>query len=166
MVVMGRVLAPYGVKGWIKLRAFTSSPDALIGQRHWWLESGGVGWREFELVEAHRHADTLLARLDGLSKREDAAAWQGAAIAVPRAALPELAEGEVYLADLVGLAVVNRQGEPLGRVAALLETPAHAVLRIEGDRGREELIPLVPAYIDAIEMDHGRIVVDWRVSKD
>jgi 16S rRNA processing protein RimM len=162
MIVMGRVLAPYGVQGWIKLRAFTGSRDALIRQRRWWLARDGEGWREFGLVEARRHADTLLARLDGLSEREDAAAWQGAAIAVPRAALPKLAEGELYLADLIGLAVVNRQGDPLGRVAGLLETPAHAVLQIEGEGGTEELIPLVPAYVDAIEMSDGRIVVDWR----
>lgn len=165
MIVMGRVLAPYGVNGWIRLRAFTSSPDALIGQRLWWLASKGEGWREFALVEARRHADTVVARLDGLSTREDAAAWQGAAIGVPRAALPKLARGEVYLADLIGLAVVNRQGDPLGHVAGLLETPAHAVLQIEGEGGTEELIPLVPAYVDAIEMDHGRVVVDWRMNK-
>jgi 16S rRNA processing protein RimM len=162
MIVMGRVLAPYGVKGWIKLRAFTGSPDTLIRQRRWWLAREGEGWREFSLVEARLHADTLLARLDGLSEREDAAAWQGAAIAVPRAALPKLAGGELYLADLIGLAVVNRQGDPLGRVAGLLETPGHAVLQIEGEGGTQELIPLVPAYIDAIEMGDGRIVVDWR----
>jgi 16S rRNA processing protein RimM len=165
MIVMGRVLAPYGVKGWIKLRAFTSSPDALIGQRRWWLATKDVGWQEFALIDARRHADALVAQLDGLSKREDAAAWQGAAIGVPRSALPQLAEGEVYLADLIGLAVVNRQGEPLGYVAGLLETPAHPVLRIEGGGGTEELIPLVPAYVDAIEVDSGRIVVDWRTSK-
>jgi len=165
MIVMGRVLAPYGVKGWIKLRAFTGSPDTLIRQRRWWLAREGEGWREFSLVEARLHADTLVARLDGLNKREDAAAWRGAAIGVPRAALPKLASGEVYLADLLELTVVNRQGDRLGRVAGLLETPAHALLRVESEGGTEELIPLVPAYVEAIDMEHGRIVVDWPMSK-
>ena len=79
--------------------------------------------------------------------------------------LPSLAEGEVYWADLVGLVVINRSGMVLGRVTAVLETGAHPVLRVapEGDTAAgERLIPLVPAYVDALDVAGGRIVVDWR----
>jgi 16S rRNA processing protein RimM len=158
---MGRVLAPYGVKGWIKVRPYSAEPNALIGHRRWWLAKTGDEWREFALIEARRHANALVALLEGLSRREDAAEWSGAAVGVPRAALPQLSGGEIYLADLLDLKVVNRQGEKLGRVTELLETPAHAVLRVEDESGREELIPLVSAYVDTIELQHRRIVVDW-----
>lgn len=162
MIVMGRVLAPYGVSGWIKVRSFSASPTALSAYRRWWLALKDGTWREFALVEARPHADTLLAQLDGLSRREDAAAWRGAEIAIPRAALPVPARGEVYLADLIGLNVVNRDGEALGCCAGLLETPAHPVLRVDGGRGAEQLIPLVAAYVHAIDLSTGQIVVDWR----
>jgi 16S rRNA processing protein RimM len=162
MIVMGRVLAPHGVSGWIKVRPFSASPSALSAYRRWWLALKDGTWREFALVEARPHANTLLAHLDGLRGREDAAAWRGAAIAIPRNALPELARGEVYLADLIGLEVVNRHGEALGCCAGLLDTPAHPVLRVQDGRGAEQLIPLVPAHVEAIDLDTGRIVVDWR----
>jgi 16S rRNA processing protein RimM len=161
MVIMGRVLAPYGVSGWIKVRAFSASPATLIERDRWWLAVNDGTWREFTVSEARRHADTLLAHLEGLSRREDAAAWRGASIAVPRATLPELVDGEVYLADLIGLTVMSREGKTLGRVDGLLESPAHAVLRVRCGEGAEELIPLVSVYIDAIDLDAGRIVVDW-----
>ena len=44
----------------------------------------------------------------------------------------------------------------------MLETPAHPVLRVQDGRGAEQLIPLVPAHVEAIDLDTGRIVVDWR----
>ena len=162
---MGRVTAPYGVQGWVKVRTYTAVPDGLLAYRAWWLEAPDDGWREFAVLEARVHAAAVVARLEGLNQREQAACWRGAAIGVPRALLPALAAGEVYWADLVGLAVINRSGVRLGRVAGVLETGAHPVLRVatEGDAARgERLIPLVPAYVDALDMAGARIVVDWQ----
>jgi 16S rRNA processing protein RimM len=162
---MGRVTAPYGVQGWIKLRAYTALPDGLLAYRRWWLATKDDGWREFAVLEARVHAAAVVARLEGLSQREEAAQWRGAAVGVPKALLPALSAGEVYWADLIGLAVINRSGVTLGRVAAVLETAAHPVLRVaaEGDAVRgERLIPLVPAYVDALDVAGARIVVDWQ----
>jgi 16S rRNA processing protein RimM len=162
---MGRVIGPYGVQGWIKARTFTASPDGLLAHRAWWLAANAGGWREFAVLEARVHADALVARLDGMNRREEAAPWRGAAIGVPRGSLPAPTAGEVYLVDLVGLAVINRSGVRLGRVGSVLDTGAHPVLRVAaegpGDAG-ERLIPLVPTYVDAIDIAGGRIVVDWQ----
>jgi 16S rRNA processing protein RimM len=162
---MGRVLGPYGVQGWIKARTFTASPDGLLAYRTWWLATGDDRWCEFAVLEARVHADGLVARLEGVSRREEVAPWRGASIGVPRDSLPALIAGEVYLADLVGLAVITRSGVKLGRVGSVLETGAHPVLRVaaEGSGDRvERLIPLAPVYVDAIDVTGGRIVVDWQ----
>jgi 16S rRNA processing protein RimM len=160
---MGRVLAPYGVQGWLKARSFTASPEGLLRYRAWWLSRGDAGWREFSVLEARQHADTIVARLEGLARREEAAPWRGALVAVPRAALPAAGAGEVYLADLVGLTVVNRAGATLGPVNGLLETGAHPVLRVAGVNGGERLIPLTPAHVEAIDLELRKIVVDWEL---
>jgi 16S rRNA processing protein RimM len=159
---MGEVLAAYGVRGWLKVRPFTASPAALLAYRTWWLKKDGA-WREFAVAEARRHGDAVAGCLEGFATREDALPWRGAQVAVPRSALPAPEAGEVYLADLVGLAVVNRQGARLGRVAGHLETGVHPVLRVveEGSPGGERLIPLVPAYVDAIDLADGQVRVDW-----
>ena len=85
---------------------------------------------------------------------------------MPRAGLPVLAEGEVYLTHLVGLTVLDRAGATLGRVSGLLETGAHPVLRVapaDESAVGERLIPLVPAYVDAIDLAGARIVVNWQL---
>jgi 16S rRNA processing protein RimM len=168
MVVMGRLLAPYGIKGWVKLRTYSESPDTLLAYDTWWLgqsqerTSTEQDWRPFRVVAARQHADTLVAELDGLATREDAFVWRGAWVALPRAELPKPRKGEHYLADLLGLVVVNRSGVTLGRVTGLLESGAHPVLRVLDDGGGERLIPMVPVFIDSIDAKRGEIAVDWQ----
>lgn len=161
---MGRIQGPYGVKGWLKARVYTASPGALLGYDRWWLARDGGDWKECTVLSARVHSDSVLAEIEGLSDREAAAAWRGALIGVPRAALPKLRRGEFYWVDLVGFAVVNRAGEVLGVVTGLMETAAHAVLRVAGEDGRERLIPMVPLYMDAVDAKEKCIKVDW--SKD
>lgn len=158
---MGRIQGPYGIKGWLKARAFTASPDTLLDYDRWWLARNGGEWQECKVLSARVHSDSVLVEIEGLGDRETAAAWRGALVGVPRAALPKLGRGEFYWADLVGFAVVNRAGEMLGAVTGLLETAAHAVLQVAGEDGRERLIPVVPSYVDAIDAAQKRIAVDW-----
>jgi len=161
---MGRVLGPYGVKGWLKAKAYTETPSALLDYDRWWLapEGGRGAWQEFSVRVARMHADSVLAEVDGLSDRESSAAWRGALIGVPRAKLPRLSKGEVYWADLVGFEVVNREGRTLGAVAGMLETGAHAVMRVAAGDGRELLIPAVPVYLEAIDAKARVVRVDWQ----
>ena len=163
MVVMARVLGSYGIQGWIKARPYTASIAALLDYTTWWLApaGGADAWRAFAVRSARQHGDTLVAALDGVADCEAALQWRGAWVAVPRSALPSPKAGEFYWSDLVGLAVVNRAAETLGRVSKVLETGAHPVLHVESEDGAERLIPVVAAYIDAIDPAAGRITVDW-----
>jgi len=164
---MGRVVAPYGVKGWLKVVPSTAEQDTLLSHREWWLRPRGEGseWRRFVLEEGRPHGNTLIARVAGLPDREAAAPYSGGDVGVARSALPAAADDEVYWADLVGLAVWNRQGEKLGTVAAVQEFGAHPVLRVQREEMRDEgppmLIPFVEAYVDAVDLAAGRIEVDW-----
>ncbi len=163
MVVMARVLAPYGIQGWIKARPYTASINSLLEYPIWWLAAAedADAWRDFKVKTARQHGDTLVAALDGVTDREAAFNWRGAWVAVPRASLPKPEAGEFYWSDLVGLAVFNRQQQALGRVSKILETGAHPVLSVEAEDGAERLIPVVDAYVDAIDAGAGRILVDW-----
>lgn len=167
MVVMARVLAPYGIQGWIKARPYTAAIANLLDYGTWWLAPADEAerWREFTVRNARQHGDTLVAELDGVADREAALGWRGAWVAVPRSALPEPDAGEFYWSDLVGLAVVNRAGEALGKVSKVLETGAHPVLQVQAELGEEgggeRLIPVVADYVDAIEPAVGRIMVNW-----
>jgi 16S rRNA processing protein RimM len=156
---MGRIVAPFGVKGWIKVAPFTEEPEGLGRFSSWWIGAGG-DWREFRLAEVARQGSMLLARLEGCDSREAASQLRGREISVPRAAFPPRGESEFYQADLIGLEVRNLDDERLGSVAGFVATGAHAVMRLE-DGERERLLPFVASVVKTVDEDAGRILVDW-----
>lgn len=158
LVVMGRVSAPYAVKGWIKIQPHTEYLDSLLDYEVWYL-GRGEQWRECRLLDGKPHGQYLLAHLDGVDDRDAAERLMGLDIAVARAEMPEAEEGEYYWDDLIGLEVVNEEGALLGRVSGLLETGAHDVLQVQGET--ERLIPFVDVYVKDVNLEAGRILVDW-----
>jgi 16S rRNA processing protein RimM len=163
IVAMGEVAGAYGVRGWMKVKPFTEEPQALLGYRTWWLQrKGGGEWRPVELHDGRAHSNSVVAQVAGVDSRETAMQLKGALVGVPRAELPPASGDEIYHADLVGLDVLNREGERLGRVAAVEEFGAHPVLRVVHEQGARTLIPFVPAYVDGVDLATGRIDVDWQ----
>ena len=159
MIVMARVAAPFGVKGWIKIQPFTQNIDALLEHRAWWLGRDG-SWDNSCVEDGAVHGRSLIAKLQGCDDRDAAARLKGLQIALPRSALPASADGEYYWADLIGLEVVNREGASLGRVTGLLETGASHVLVVRAER--ERLIPFAEPVIESVDVSGGRLTVDWR----
>ncbi|TCJ16315.1 ribosome maturation factor RimM [Parasulfuritortus cantonensis] len=156
---MGRIAAPYAVRGWVKVQPFTEYLDNLLDYPVWHLGKAGR-WREYKVLEAKVHSQFLLAQLDGVADRDAAEALQGQEVAVARAELPAPEADEYYWDDLVGLEVVNLAGEALGRVAEMLETGAHDIMRVTaGDT--ERLIPFTAPIVATVDIAAGRIVVDW-----
>lgn len=162
MVVMGRVTAPFGVKGWVKIYALTAQPGNLCDYPVWWLGRDG-DWREMAVAAAKVHGNTLVAQFAGVADREAAIALKGWEVAVPREHLPDAADDEFYWADLIGLKVVNTEQHEFGRVARILQTGANDVLVVEGGtkNGHETLIPFIASAIKRVDLAAGVISVDW-----
>ena len=78
---------------------------------------------------------------------------------MPREAMPAPEEGHYYLADLVGLEVVNEQGMALGEVKRWLFNGAQDVMEVEGEKTR--LVPWIPAVVKAVDLENRKIHVDW-----
>ncbi len=156
---MGRVAAPFGVKGWVKIMPFTESPAALAGYRRLWIGRPGE-WREVEVAETAVHGTTVVARFAGCSDRDAAARLRGSEVAVPRDSFPAAAPGEFYWADLVGLDVVTASGAPLGKVQGLFSTGANDVMRVGEGKG-ERLLPFVATVVRSVDLAARQIEVDW-----
>ena len=162
MVVMGRITAPFGVKGWLKIYALTSHTGNLCDYPVWWLGHEG-NWREVRVLDAKVHANALVAQIGGVESREAAAALKGVEIGVPRQRLPDAKANEFYWADLIGLRVVNTQNHEFGRVVRMVETGANDVLVVadETGKGRETLIPFIADAVKKIDIAAGIVEVDW-----
>src|SRR5437763_4381431 len=129
IVVMGEIVGPYGVRGWLKVRSFAESPEALLGFEAWWIKSRrDAVWTRFPRREGRMHSGALVVALDGIDTREAALALKGCEVGVPRNALPVAGEGEIYWDELTGLCVMNRAGVVLGKVRGLVQHGGHPLL--------------------------------------
>ena len=156
---MGRISAPFGVKGWVKVQPLTAQARSLLDYPVWWVERDG-GWEEHGVAAAKvQPGKAVVAQLTGCGDRDAAAAFRGRSIAVPRSELPRTRAGEHYWADLLGLAVVNSRGQDLGRITGILQTGANDVLVVEGER--ERLIPFIAAVIREVDVPAGAVRVEW-----
>jgi len=157
---MGRVTAPFGVQGWLRIHALTAEVGNLRAYPVWWLRRGAE-CRAMRVTAAKVHGSGLVAQLDGIADRESAAGLKGWDVAVPRAQLPGAAADEYYWADLVGLRVVNLEQHEFGRVARIMRTGANDVLVVGAQDGTETLIPFIAGAIREVDLATGMIRVDW-----
>ncbi|MGA8863148.1 MAG: ribosome maturation factor RimM [Gallionella sp.] len=166
MVIMGRIAAAHGIRGWVKVQPYTEYLDSLLDYRTWWVGHEHGPWRKMEVMHCEAHNKTLAAQLPDCPDRSAAEKLKGLLIAVPRSSLPQHTGDEYYWSDLIGLAVENESGLKLGTVANLLETGANQVLSVtplSGKAGKsgEILIPFVATAIKQVDIKSGVIRVDW-----
>ena len=169
MIVLGRIVAPFGIQGWVKIHPFGDDPASWRKLPHWWLsrdaDAPDAQWKQCTLTACRPHGKGLVAALAEVPDRNAAEAIDGFFIAAPRDALPQPEENEYYWGDLVGLEVINEAAETLGTVRGLLSTGAHDVLQVQDGEGKgavERLIPFVAAFVLDVDLAARRIRVSWQ----
>lgn len=179
-IEVGRVTGAWGLKGGIRVMPFSKDPQALFSSRRWFIQPpelpvagpkrAGVAFPpSLRITHSKEQGDAVVATAQEIPDRNAAEAMKGARIFIARSSFPTVGDGEFYWIDLIGLAVVNRQGETLGTVTGLLDTGAHSVLRIHrpdapadaSPEASERLVPFVAAFIDHVSLADKRITVDW-----
>ena len=170
-VEVGRIGDAWGIKGWFKVLPFSAQPEALFSSKRWYVVAPDKGVPSFDgarmlkLREAKDHSGGVVALAHDIDDRDSAQALRGARVFVPRSSFPSTAPDEYYWVDLIGLEVVNREGEVLGRVTELLQTAAQTVMVMEyvvGDKTAERMIPFVAAHVDGVDLSSRRISVNWQ----
>jgi len=177
-IELGRVQDAWGIKGWVRILPYSADTEALIAASRWFLQppesrfargfAAFSGCVQVRLSEARHHADGVVALFEGFTDRNQAESLKGVRICLPRSDFPPTPEGEYYWVDLIGLEVVNRQGEHLGVVRDLLSTGPTSVLvmqyseTVDGqEQTAERMIPFVAAYVDDVDLKARRITADW-----
>ncbi|GAB1434823.1 16S rRNA processing protein RimM [Sphaerotilus sulfidivorans] len=177
-VEVARVQDAWGIKGWLRVQPHAADPQALFSSRRWFLQPPAGKPRPKDAPPLPRllhvtlvkeHGDGIVASVREVADRNGAEALKGARIFVSRQSFPSTDDGEYYWVDLIGLEVVNREGEPLGTVAEMIDTGPHCVMRLEQAstdaagkaRTVERMIPFVAAYIDGVDLPGRRITADW-----
>jgi len=154
-LAIGRILRPWGVQGEVKVEILTDFPERFRLLRTVYL---GQGRQPYTLERARRHGHQMVLKFKECRSRLAAEALRDQLVQIPVEEAMPLEEGEYYEHQIIGLDVVTREGEKLGRVTEVLFTGANEVYVVHG-RGREILLPAIEDVILEIDLTGGRMVV-------
>lgn len=156
-ICVARIGAPHGVRGAVKLWTFTQEPLAVMRYGPLATKDGA---RCFEIADAREARDHLVAMLKGIATREDAERLNGVELYVPRARLPATEADEYYHADLIGLAAVDKNNAPIGRVVAIHNFGAGDIIEIAPPDGPTLLLPFTDAVVPSVDLAAGQVVIE------
>jgi 16S rRNA processing protein RimM len=162
---VGYVAGAYGLRGGIRITPFSPDADALLNVKTWWLDKPSL--RPVSVRTAKFHSGDVVATLVDLEDRDAAEALKGASVQVSRREFPALPEDEYYWSDLIGMDVVNLQGEALGKVADMMHNGAQSILRITPvpdpsvEKAQERLVPFVDQFVKTVDLEAKKLTVDW-----
>lgn len=159
IVSVGKISGVFGVKGWVKVFSFTDARENILDYSPWLLRKGDET-RLIKVLDGTVQGKSVLAQLDSVTDRDQAALLMGWEIFISPEQLPETAEGEYYWSELIGLKVATTHGVQLGLIDSLMETGANDIIIVHGER--EHVIPFLQGQtIINIDLDIGIMVVDW-----
>jgi 16S rRNA processing protein RimM len=153
-VGVGEVLSPVGLRGEVKVRLLTDFPSHLAELSQVCLAWDGEREQVAQLEHVRFHGGLAFMKLEGIDSRERAEELRGCEIRIKREMCTRLEEGEYYLFEVVGLEVVNREGESLGKVREVLRTGSNDVYVTE-----HFLIPATHEAVVSIDVKGEKIVV-------
>ena len=149
----GQIVNTHGIRGEVKIVPWCDSPEFLCGFDTLYIDEAPI-----RLRAARPHKGNVLAALEGVDTVEGAMALKGKTVHIDRADVT-LPEGRHFLADLIGLRVVDADnGAELGVLTEVLTPPAHQVYVVKGPQG-ERLIPAVEEFIVETNVDGGYLRV-------
>jgi 16S rRNA processing protein RimM len=156
-ILMGRIVGAHGIRGDVLIESYAAEPQAIAAYGPLEVEDGK---RRLEISIVRLTPKGVIAHVAGVDDRNGAETLKGLALYVDRARLPDVAEGEFYRADLVGLAVEDRDGRKIGTVLAVANYGAGDILELRLEStAKTELIPFADAFVPVVDIAGGRIVV-------
>lgn len=156
-IKVGYVRRAHGIKGAVVLRSSSDDPDRFTVGAAFLSDSSDFPVLTIESVGSHN--DGILVRFEGVGDRSTAERLRGVSVFIESAERRELGGDEYWPEDLVGLRVVDSQGNVFGEVARVIAGPAQDRLEVAGPRGVFE-VPFVAALVTRVDLTIGNIVVD------
>jgi 16S rRNA processing protein RimM len=159
LILVARVAGAFGVKGEVRLTAYTADPLSLLDYRDLQRESGAPG---LTLTSARPAKGGIVARAKEVETREQAEALRGLRLYIPRERLPAPDdEDEFYLVDLIGCSVIMPEGEALGTVRSVHDFGAGDLLEVQPAAGASWWLPFTREAVPEVRLAQ-RVIVAIR----
>ena len=160
-IIIGRIGAPYGLKGWLKVQSFTDPKNNICTYPQGWLQHPNQEtWQSYQ-AQLKQSGKAILFKLADCDDPETARKLTGAVLAIEREQLPALTnKDEYYWSDLEGLKVVTALGILLGTLDHFILTGANDVMLVK-DGKKQRLIPYIDDVVLKVDLGQQQVVVDW-----
>ena len=155
LFIVARILRPHGLRGDLVVRSLTDHPETIMNAEFVYL--GLDSKNPVKVQKARLHKGNPLLKLEGTDDMDSALALKGVEICVPREELVPLEEDEVFLHDLLGLTVLDFDGNNVGTVDGIVDTAGPPLLSVKRDEGKDVLVPFASGTIEEVELDGGFI---------
>jgi len=153
-LIVGRILAPWGIRGEVKVEVATDFPERFAPQKVVYLNA-----RPLEIESCRPHKQHLVVKLATIDSVEDAERLRGQDLTIPSSELSRLPEGQYYTFQIIGLDVLTTEGQYLGQVTDIMTTASNDVYIVEGEGG-EILIPAIEDVVKSIDLEEGKIIIE------
>ncbi len=153
-LIVGHIIAPWGIRGEVKLEVVTDFPERFTTGNQVYLDS-----LPFEIETCRPHKQHLLVKLATIDSVEAAEKLRGHNLTIPSSELHTLPRGQYYTFQLIGLKVVTTRGETIGHIKDIMTTASNDVYIVKGERG-EILIPAIEDVVKSIDLKKGKIVIE------
>ena len=155
-LAVGAIAGPHGVRGQFKVKLFAETPAALEQFGALQIDDG----RALKLsVKSVNSKGLVIVSAVGVTSREAAEALRGMLLSTSRANLPDLAEDELYHADLLGAAVFHEDGRYLGEVVALYNFGAGEIIEVKPASGNSVMLPFTGESVASVDIPNRRVVL-------
>ncbi len=163
MLCIGKVGAPWGVKGFVRVSSFTEDPESILEYQPLWLNRKGM-WSECDIEEYKVTPKAIYVRFAGIDDRSEAEKLTHLDIYMPKSCLPECGPSQYYWTDLEGLKVYDTQDELLGVCEYLYATPAYDNMVVAKEKKKVHIPFVMDKFVKGVDVEQGRITVDWAFS--
>jgi len=166
-ITLGSISGVHGLKGWLKVFSHTDPRVKITEYSQWFLRKKGENWQSYKVLNGKQQGKNIIARLEGVTDRNQVEALIGAEIAIQNEQLEALSSDEYYWKDLIGISVETKEGVVLGRLDWIFNSGSNDVLVVkELNEGKgkkiERMLPfLMNDVILSIDLDKSLMVVDW-----
>lgn len=145
--MIGKIIAPHGVRGEFRLMPLTENPDRYLEMKKLLLENG----KEFTITSARFHKNMVLIKTEEITSMDEVELLRGQNVVVNTEDLPPLEQGRFYVADLIGFAVVTLENEDVGKLSDVITTGSNDVFVVKNAVGKEIMIPAIDTHIKEID---------------
>ncbi len=153
-VVIGKISAPHGVRGEVRIVPLTDFPERFKNLKTVFLEDDS----KMELESVKFSNKFIIVKFKNINSRNDIEIFNGKLLMLNRSDIPSLPEGEYYNFDIIGLEVIDDKGSKLGKITEVLKTGSNDVYVVEGKK--QILVPALKKVVKEINLVDGFMKVE------